>query len=251
LNQLADQIEANTTFEIAIVTVQSTGGQDRLQYANMIGDENGVGKKDTDNGIVVLWSVEADAGGAIATGRGSESFVTDAVTGRIGRASRQYFDKGEYYNGMNYIVIELDKEIIKHQTPINNSDAGNPIDIGGLPDWTWIVILSIGFVIIIFKLFNVFNNSDDSSDDYSDEPEEGDKGYWRKQVYKRNGKWYHSETDRSYATASAAAAALAIMSNSDNDSEDDDDSSSSSSGSSGRSSGGFSGGSFGGGGSGF
>ena len=107
LNQLADQIEANTTFEIAIVTVAGTGGQDRLEFANMIGDQNGVGKADKDNGIVVLWSTEDDAGGAIATGRGSESFVTDAVTGRIGRAARlQFFDNGDYAGGFNYILNE-------------------------------------------------------------------------------------------------------------------------------------------------
>jgi uncharacterized protein len=153
LNLLADQIENRTTFEIAIVTVQGIGGQDRLEFANMIGDQNGVGKKDADNGIVVLWSVASDAGGAIATGRGSESFVTDAVTGRIGRASRSYFDKGDFYGGLNYIVTELDKAIVEHQAiPIgNNTGTSIPGDGEGL-DFIIILILFAELGYIIFKL---------------------------------------------------------------------------------------------------
>jgi len=246
LNLLADSIENATRFEIAIVTVQSTGGQDRLEYANMIGDQNGVGKKDADNGVVVLWSVGDDAGGAIATGRGSESFITDATTGTIGRAARPYFDKGEYYNGMNYIVTELNKVIITHQLAVNNSGistTGESNDTGGII--FVVILLSIGFFIIMV-LVKVFDSS--GSDDENDYYSEGDPGYWRSQVYKRHGKWYNPEADRSYSTAAAAAAALAVISNNDSDDDDDSSSGSSSSGSGGGF-GGFSGGSFGGGGS--
>ena len=238
LNQLADQIESNTTFEIAIVTVLGTDGQDRLEFANMIGDQNGVGKKDTDNGVVVLWSVGDDQGGAIATGRGSESFITDSTTGTIGRAARsQYFDKEEYAAGFNYILVELDKVIIKHQTPINTS-VGIGNDSPDSSAWLWGILFSFAFMIFIKLITNLTDSSyDDSSDD------EG-PGYYRRQVYKRHGRWYNPEAERSYSTAAAAAAALALMGSSSDDDSDydsDDDSSSSSSG-------GFSGGSFGGGG---
>lgn len=244
LNLLADDIENRTTFEIAIVTVQGTGGQDRLEFANMIGDQNGVGKKDSDNGIVVLWSVEDDQGGAIATGRGSESFITDSTTGTIGRAARPYFDKGDFYGGMNYIVVELDKAIVKHQAiPINgNNSTGTSGEGDDAFNAVMIWILFGALAIVIFKLISSFYRSDSDPSDYYNSSDDGDeKGYYRKQVYKRHGNWYNKEADRSYLTAAAAAAALATM-NTDSDSDSDDDSSSSSS------SGGFSGGSFGGGG---
>jgi uncharacterized protein len=255
LNLLADQIENRTSFEIAIVTVTGTGGQDRLEYANLIGDQNGVGKKDSDNGVVVLWSMDVDKGGAIATGRGSESFITDATTGTIGRATRPYFDKGEYYNGMNYIVTELDKVIVAHQleenaTVVLGGNIDNPF--GDYLSTTIIIfILFAGLAIVLAKLFGSIIRSGDSDDSDYYEPEEGDPGYWRNQVYKRKGKWYHPKADRSYSTAAAAAAALAIISNSsDNDDSDDDDDSSSGSSSSGSGGGfgGFGGGNFGGGG---
>ena len=63
MNILADAIEQNTTFEIAIVTINGTGGQNRVEFAGKIGDFNGVGKKDIENGVVVMWSIGDDFGG--------------------------------------------------------------------------------------------------------------------------------------------------------------------------------------------
>ena len=145
LNQIIDRIENRTTFEIAIVTVAGTDGQDRLEFAGKIGDQNGVGKKNADNGIVVLWSTADDQGGAIATGRGSESFITDATTGTIGRAARTFFDKGEYYKGMNYIVVELDKAIIAHQTG-NETISGSGEDNSSWEIWIVVIIIVVFFV---------------------------------------------------------------------------------------------------------
>jgi len=116
LNLLADKIEQNTTWEIAMVTVWDTEGLDRLDYANKLGDENGVGKKDKDNGVVVLWSEGADRGIAIATGRYSESIFNDAKVGRIARAARPYFDNETYYEGFMNITLELQKEITDFNT---------------------------------------------------------------------------------------------------------------------------------------
>ena len=238
LNILADTIEVNTTFEIAIVTIDGTRGQNRVEFANEIGDLNGVGKKDLDNGVVVMWSTGDDFGGAIATGRGSESFLTDATVGIIGRDSRSYFDKGEYAAAFNYILTELNKEIINHQTVPIEVTTGK--DIGD--DVLWIIFGFVG--VFIFIIVVSISLADDDS--------KPNKGYYRDQVYKRHGKWYNPEADRSYKTAAAASAALALMSNnnddSDSDSSDSDDDSSSSGSFSGGS---FGGGSFGGGGAGF
>jgi len=146
LNLLLDNIEKNTTWEIAIVSVKNTEGDSRVNYANKIGDENGVGKKDKDNGIVVLWSLDNEKGGAIATGRYSESIFNDAKVGRIGRDSRAYFDKGEYYNGFNFIIEELKKEIdtpiYLNQTLPNEQGPTSPMSFGLLL-----------FIIIVLVLF--------------------------------------------------------------------------------------------------
>lgn len=114
LNNKIKEINERYSVEIAIVTLKNTEGDSRINYANRIGEDNGVGKKGKDNGIVVLWSLDNEKGGAIATGRGIESILNDAKVTRIGRASReQYFDKGRYYDAFNFVIDEIAKEIEK------------------------------------------------------------------------------------------------------------------------------------------
>ena len=192
LNILADEIEINTTFEIAIVTINGTGGQDRVEFAGKIGDLNGVGKKDADNGVVVMWSTADDFGGAIATGRGSESFLTDSTVGRIGRESRGYFDKGEYAVAFDYILIELNKEIIKHQTnPVPISDA----DSDGIP-WFEFIFSSL-IMIGIFVIISIMSD--------------------------------YSEEDGKHRSTGLSAVIASTMMNDDDDDDDDSSSSGSSS----------------------
>ena len=146
LNLYADSIEKNTTYEIAIVTISTTEGQDRIEFANKIGDLNGVGKKDKDNGIVILWSLDNEHGGAIATGRFSESIINDAKAGRIGRASLSYFNNQSYYEGFNFILNEIDKELKSGTISLFPSSDG-------LDNYMWVIIfIIIGIIIIIFLI---------------------------------------------------------------------------------------------------
>jgi len=117
LNLQIATIEKNTSVEIAVLTLNSTNGEDSTLYANHIGEQNGVGKRATDNGIVILWSMNNEKGGAIATGRGIESVITDARVAEIGRTARPYFDNRSYYDGFAYIISEMNKTIVSQNTP--------------------------------------------------------------------------------------------------------------------------------------
>jgi uncharacterized protein len=96
------RVDANTTAEIVIYTIPSFVGhgitkdgqeiQDRDVLANYIFNEvsldgvTGIGKKGKDNGILILYSVERDAGGGsmrIEVGRGLEGDITDGTAGAI------------------------------------------------------------------------------------------------------------------------------------------------------------------------
>lgn len=128
-------IEKNTTVEIALVNVRTTGGEDLSQFATKIGDRNGVGKKAADNGIVVLISFDNQRGGFIATGKGIEGTITDVKATRIWDNSKSYFTNKQYYAGYSKILDGIESEI----------DAGNstaPSD--GLPDFG-----GFGFIAII------------------------------------------------------------------------------------------------------
>ena len=164
LNLLADSIEKNTSWEVAIVTVSNTNGQDRLEYAGKLGDYNGVGKKDSDNGIVVLYSLSNDQGGAIATGRGSEGIFNDAKVGTIGRSAKPLFDEGKYSEGFTKILNDIDREIHTYNDRKNSSSpviiSNQSIDsIDGFSFFVFISLLFAGF--IIFRA--IVDSSDDDS----------------------------------------------------------------------------------------
>jgi len=130
-------IEKNTTVEIALVNVRTTGGEDLSQFATKIGDQNGVGKKATDNGIVVLISFDNQRGGFIATGKGIEGTLTDVKATRIWDNSKSYFTNKQYYAGYSKILDGIESEI----------DAGNSTATSGSGNE--------GFAFIILALFGI------------------------------------------------------------------------------------------------
>jgi uncharacterized protein len=134
-------IEKNTTVEIALVDVTTTNGEDLSQFATKIGDNNGVGKKATDNGIVVLISFDNQRGGFIATGKGIEGTITDVKATRIWDNSKSYFTNKQYYAGYSKILDGIESEI----------DAGNSTAPSGSgnDDFAFIIFALFGITLVI------------------------------------------------------------------------------------------------------
>ncbi len=75
-----------TSNQIVVVTVTSLCGMDKAMFATEIGEKWGVGRKEFDNGVVILVKPkEIDGKGEvfIAVGYGLEPALTDALTKRI------------------------------------------------------------------------------------------------------------------------------------------------------------------------
>ncbi len=105
---LIDQIEENTTSEITVITVQSLEEQPIEELALKYLEEWGVGKKETDNGIVVLVALQ-EREYRIETGYGVEGILPDARAGRIGREILQlYFRQQLYGEGIYAAVQEIE-----------------------------------------------------------------------------------------------------------------------------------------------
>lgn len=155
LTLMINEIQQNSTVEIAIVTVQNTSGDGRVNYAARVGEQSGVGKKGLDNGIVILYSLDNEKGGAIATGRGIGSILNDAKVARIGRDSKQYFDSGEYAKGFGFILEQIGQEVIKsgEYSGANCYFNGQPTDCKVAVKYSAIVfaLIIIVIVIIIFS----------------------------------------------------------------------------------------------------
>lgn len=134
-----------TSTQIAIVTINSLGGYDAMDYAIQLGEYWGVGGSEFDNGALILVAKD-ERKLAIATGYGLEGAIPDAATYTIREEHMQpYFTEGEFYTGLDKgtdIIIALaEGEYTAENIPGRNPDGG-----GGIA-----VLFMLGFIIwVIF-----------------------------------------------------------------------------------------------------
>ena len=143
--QLTEQIysmENITGSQFAIVTVLNTEGDSRVDYASHIGQQNGVGTSGKDNGVVILWSLDNEQGGAIATGRGIGDVLTDVTVTNIGRAHRSEFDNKQYYIAFSGILNDLQSKLNDTSTGSDSTNVSPSIAL------IFIVIIAIIFIIM-------------------------------------------------------------------------------------------------------
>lgn len=123
LNQELRNFDNRTTIELAVVTVDSIGEEDPQSYAVDLANLWGIGKRDKDNGIVLLVAMESHDIW-IETGRGlaeeisdhqAQSIVDDIIIPefRAGRA-----DQG---------IIDGTRALIDHFDGSAPSPAGTPV----------------------------------------------------------------------------------------------------------------------------
>lgn len=80
--KIGADLYSQTTAQVVVVTVDSLDGYEVNDYALELGRKWGVGSKETNNGVVLLLSVN-DREVTIQVGYGLEGCLTDAGTGRI------------------------------------------------------------------------------------------------------------------------------------------------------------------------
>ncbi len=116
-----------TTAQIAVITVDSIGGEAIADYALNIGREWGVGDEEKDNGIVFLLALE-EREVYIAVGYGLEGALPDSKTGRIlDRYGVPYFAEDDFSEGLvavnnalvNEVYIEYGLSADEGYIPIN------------------------------------------------------------------------------------------------------------------------------------
>lgn len=149
LEALLKDYEAKSTIEIALVTIVSLDGETVEEYTNKLADEWGVGKKNKDNGLVILNSIQ-DRKWRIEVGYGLEEYMTDAYSKNIGDNYLTPNLKNEkYFEAYKSTIIKImerfgnltdeDKERMKEE------DSGDEF-----PLWLIIVIIVIVIILVIF-----------------------------------------------------------------------------------------------------
>lgn len=104
INYMLTQLEDSTSIEVAVVVVPFVDQGDCFTFAYKIGKDWGVGKSETDNGLVILLST-GDRCVQFVTGYGIEGFLPDAICKRIQtRYMNPYFSKDRWDEGLLYGV---------------------------------------------------------------------------------------------------------------------------------------------------
>ncbi len=103
-----------TSNQIVLITTPDIGSSENIQdYATLIGNELGVGQKDKDNGVIIVFSA-ALRKTSIATVLGTKLILTDSIANFVVQNQMiPKFKKGEIdeglYDGSKWITDILEK----------------------------------------------------------------------------------------------------------------------------------------------
>ncbi len=149
IDQLEQKLKTyndSTSTQIAIVIVNSVQPYDISEYAVKLGREWGVGQKDKNNGIVLLWA-PSDRKVFIATGYGVEGGLTDAYSKRIiEEVIKPNFKESRYYQGLD----EATNRIFKYLAGEFDADPSTT-NTGSWEDLLFMVVFFIIVVVFILK----------------------------------------------------------------------------------------------------
>lgn len=139
-----DNFEKETSNEIAVVTIESLQGDTVENFAVKLFEEWGIGKKEKDNGALVLVAKD-DRRMRIEVGYGLEGALTDAQSFWITESiMKPAFRTGDYYAGIDGAVDKIVGATRGEYVP---SDIGSESNgkVSNVFGWFW-----IGFFLLTF-----------------------------------------------------------------------------------------------------
>lgn len=177
------QFEQASTNEISVVIINSLDGDSIENFAENLFEEWGIGKAETDNGVLLLVAKD-DREMRIEVGYGLEGSLTDLLSSRIIRETlTPAFRENDFYGGITKAVDQIEKitygevplELQKEEAP--NIEGYFNYFIFGFIALSWIssilarskswwaggvvglilgIILSIFFGFMVFGLISIF-----------------------------------------------------------------------------------------------
>ena len=157
LNSMLVDLEEKTEVEFVVISITSLNGYSIEEYSNEVFNKLGIGKKDDDNGLLLLFS-RSDKKVRIEVGRGLEGILNDSKCGRI---LDDYFvpyrDKDKYTKATKLTTEELlnvisDAYNVSIEGLTNNDKNNNDnkdFNLQGLLQIIGIIALIIILIIII------------------------------------------------------------------------------------------------------
>ncbi len=150
IKELAESIEKNTTVEIAVLTIESLEGDTPENYAINTFRKSGVGKKDNNNGLLILVAKE-ERQYRFEVGYGLEGTIPDAMKIPIGdKIITPNFKNGDYGKGIYESMLAVEALVTNNTEVI--SKYGLNQTTTDIPVWLIILIIIIIVIVIITLL---------------------------------------------------------------------------------------------------
>jgi uncharacterized protein len=156
IDRRLDQLEQQTSSEIAVATVVSLNGISVEEYANRLFKEWGIGHARQDNGVLVVVAPN-EREMRIEVGYGLEGVLPDGLAGQVIRDDfTPRFKENDYSGGIRNGVNHLVDIVEKHQVLTPEEIAKLNQDEGGVTPPYWIIIPFFGlFVTIGFGMLGI------------------------------------------------------------------------------------------------
>ena len=150
------EFDRSTTTQITIVTVKSLEGTDVSDFAFKLGEKWGVGSKDKNNGIVIVFKPKTgNEKGAVfvAVGYGLEGIIPDAVANRevVNNEMIPHFKQNDIYGGLEAGTKVLMSLASKEYTAQAYAQKAGKKKAQGGGGGVFVIILIIIVLISLFR----------------------------------------------------------------------------------------------------
>jgi uncharacterized membrane protein YgcG len=168
LNEKLKDISAKSSIEIAIVTIPSLDGRDIEGFANELFREWGIGKASSDNGVLVILSIN-DGKSRIEVGYGMEPYLTDAKSRRILEDLKPFLRNGDFYGAFSFAIDKIGTSIEQAKTESKGEKTSaylenNQVVYSDPIDWPSIFLYILGFVLtggLIYLIVILIKNTNE------------------------------------------------------------------------------------------
>jgi len=156
LRSILSDVEANTTAEVVVVTVNTTAPYAPAEYRTKLFNEWGIGKADVDNGLLILYAV-TEHRIEVEVGYGLEGVLPDS---KVGRMLDGYYVPLRDSNQTTTGIIEFTKAVAallnENRDEILSHSTSTP-SLNEFLSWFFIPII-IGIIFIVFIIIVVSRN---------------------------------------------------------------------------------------------
>jgi uncharacterized protein len=149
IGELCYEVDQNSSCEMAVLVVNSTGQYDIDYYAVRAFEYNGIGKSGKDNGVLIVVATD-DQAWRVEVGYGLEGILIDH---RVAELARTYLvpnmTAGSYGDGLFELTYALGDVLVNEYDGDRSGSPAYPID--GVPI-TWEGYLIIAVVVVVLSV---------------------------------------------------------------------------------------------------